>query len=465
MADTYDVAVVGNGVLALAVAEELLHRGQRVAVVGAAGGEYPGQATRAAGAMLSTFSEVERGHPAARVAVETTERVAAHDAYPAWLGRITTGGPGEVGWASGTWVLAATGTAADLEPIAAAARSVGHPVEEHPATQIPGLRPACPGDRALWLPTEARVDTAALMATLAAAVRRHQRAVWCDTDATAVTGGRVDCANGSRLDAGLVVLAAGVATATLLPDRGHAVGLPPILAGRGASALLESPEIRLAHVVRTPNQAFACGAHLVPRGDGSLYLGATNRLTTDPDPSRAATLGELRVLIDDATGRLDLRLSAARLRSHRVGYRPYTLDHLPLIGRTQDPRLLVATATYRCGILLAPRLATLIADEIEHPGRLDDHPYRVQRPMPATTLTDVLDAGAARALLEHLQQGGAVLPAEVADQLAGFVDLALRHLTTTPAGSALARLWRSAPVEETVPALFALPARMNGARQ
>lgn len=47
-----------------------------------------------------------------------------------------------------------------------------------------------------------------------------------------------------------------------------------------------------------------------------------------------------------------------------------------------DPRVLLATATYRCGVLLAPLLADLVADEITEPGSLAAHPYRVDRPMP-----------------------------------------------------------------------------------
>jgi len=347
---------------------------------------------------------------------------------------------------------------------AAAARAAGHPAEEHDARQIPGLNAPADTAGALWLPSEARVDSGALMDALAQAIRRHPRVTWYDTTATAVTTRRVRCADDTEVRAGHVVLAAGAATSALLPDGGHSVGLPPVLAGRGASMLLGAPAIRLQHVVRTPNAAFACGAHLVPRADGCLYLGATNRLTTGrAEP--ATCLDELAVLAGDASALLDARLGAAELRGHRTGNRPYTLDHLPLLGRTEDTSLLVATATYRCGILLAPRIATLIADEITTPGSLDDHPYRALRPMPAPQITDVMAGGAARALLEHLLQGGASLPPQVADRFAGFVDLALPALLADDCapGSALRRLWRSAPVVEAVPALFALPARMKGA--
>lgn len=180
-----------------------------------------------------------------------------------------------------------------------------------------------------------------------------------------------------------MVLAAGTAIPSLLHHGGRPLGVPPILAGRGVSVLLQAPAIPgVEHVVRTPNAAFACGVHVMPGADGALYVGATNRLTTTPDPYRPATLGELAVLAGEATALLDPRLGAAGLLTAKAGLRPYTLDHLPLLGRTREPTLLLATATYRSGVLLAPRVAAVIADDIMTPGVVDQHPYRTLRPMP-----------------------------------------------------------------------------------
>jgi glycine oxidase len=72
-----DVAVVGAGIVGLACALELAQAGYSVVLVGPRTGEHVGQASRAAGAMLTVFSEVEAAHPPQRVAVEVAERVAA----------------------------------------------------------------------------------------------------------------------------------------------------------------------------------------------------------------------------------------------------------------------------------------------------------------------------------------------------------------------------------------------------
>jgi glycine/D-amino acid oxidase-like deaminating enzyme len=44
------------------------------------------------------------------------------------------------------------------------------------------------------------------------------------------------------------------------------------------------------------------------------------------------------------------------------GFRPYTADHLPILGPGRDPRLVFDTGHYRNGILLAPASARLLSE-------------------------------------------------------------------------------------------------------
>jgi glycine/D-amino acid oxidase-like deaminating enzyme len=465
VAERTDVAVVGTGVVGLAVAAAVLARGLSVTVIGRRDGAHLGQASRAAGAMLSTFSEIEPGQDPDRVRVETAERLAANERYPEWLSTINTAAGTDVQAVAGTWVLAQPGRSAHLHPIATAARAAGHCAEEHHPQDIAELTAPASCETALWLPGEARIDSAALLDALTHAVAAHSRSQWQDTTAVAVRPGHVECATGDQVKTSAVVLAAGTGIPALLPDGGADLGVPPILAGRGASVLLRAAGLRLPYVVRTPNAAFACGVHLVPRHDGTLYLGGTNRLTINPDPHQPATLDELAMLFAGATTQLTTALAAAHPLTPRVGLRPYTLDHLPLVGPTREPSLLLATGTYRCGVLLAPRIAALIADEISSPGVLAEHPYRVLRPMPTPEPAQIVTAGVG-ALLEHLLQNGGFLPPDKAAEFTAFAGLALRALTdgTTRAGAPLRRLWAAAPVVEAVPSLFALAQRLHGSQ-
>lgn len=139
----------------------------------------------------------------------------------------------------------------------------------------------------------------------------------------------------------------------------------------------------------------------------------------------------------------------------RVGYRPYTIDHLPLVGRTANHKVLVATATYRCGILLAPRVATLIRGELEHLGSLDDHAYSPRRAMSVPDLVQLVH-GCGDALAELLCQPGGHLPGGAADQLGAVLCAALAH---QHADLVARRLARSAPVEEVLPLLLDVAGR------
>jgi glycine oxidase len=312
--------------------------------------------------------------------------------------------------------------------------------------------------------TEARIDSAILLAALGDSVGEHPLSCWWDTAAVAVDPDQrqVRCANGTVVSGEEIVLAAGAGIPALIPDRGRPWGIPPILAGRGVSLLLNAPRVEVPHVVRTPNAAFACGVHVVPRADGTLYLGGTNRLTTGPDPDLRATTDELATLTGDAITTLDHRVGAAETLATRVGLRPYCPDHQPLLGRTGNPHLLVATATYRCGVLLAPRLAALLADEIDMPGSLADHPYRATRPMPEPGIDTVLADGAATGAVEHLLRDGGRLAPAARDELTAWMAVALRAVLADrdhPSLAAQRRLWACAPVVEAVPSLLALATR------
>src|SRR5262249_21603072 len=190
---TADVAVVGTGVVGLAVAAGLLDRGLSGVVVGLRTGEHLVQASRAAGAMLSTFSEIEPDHEPDRVRVETAERLAAADLYPQWLAGINAVAGTDVRAVPGTWVLAPPGRAGHLRSIAAAASAAGHLAEEHDTGEITAFTAPPDCEAALWLPSEARIDSAALMDALTLAVAARPRCQWLDTTAVHDPPGSVAC--------------------------------------------------------------------------------------------------------------------------------------------------------------------------------------------------------------------------------------------------------------------------------
>lgn len=457
---TADVVMVGAGVVGLACALELARAGTSVALLGPRTGDHCGQASRAAGAMLTVFSEVEAAHPPERVKIEVAERVAARAGYEAWLDQLAEAGGPPVTLTPGVWVTASVpADRAELAAIAAAAADSGVPGQLHSPDAVPGLQSPSVFE-ALWLPGEAGVDAEALVAAAAAAVLAHPRITWIDADAIALAENgaamEVRTSSGDVVTGDHVVLAAGAQIPALLRrSRGIELDAPPVLAGRGVSMILDAGPVEVTAAVRTPNRGFACGAHLVPRGKGGLYLGATNRLSTRPDRDRRPSADEITTLLHDATCELNAGLRHAHLRQIRVGYRPFTVDHLPLVGRTAHPAVLLATATYRCGMLLAPRVGTLIQREIEHPGALTEHPYSPRRPMPHPDLAQLIEAHRPE-LVELVCQPGGQLPPGTAGPLAATLAAALTHHLDDPAAR---RLATTAPVAEVLPLLFDIAGR------
>lgn len=364
-----DVVVVGTGLLGLATAFEVLNRGLEVTVIGPRTGDHTGQASRAAGAMLTVFSEVEASHDPQRIRLEVGERLAARNSYQAWLDRISTASARTLDLVHGVWVIGnsyGTDDTANLKAIAAAAETHGYRAEFGAPADVPGLAPQTRAHEALWLPDEASVDPAALVEALSSVLHAHPRCRWHNTTVTTVNECgehlAVQAGDGSTTLTAHLVLAAGAGTTGLLdPVLAEQVAAPPLRSGRGVSLLVRAP-FTLPAAVRTPNRGFACGSHMVPRGDGTVYLGATNRLSTEPDYGQRATLDEIATLMHDATAELNTTLRDACLIEVRVGHRPVTLDHLPLFGRTGHPMVHLATGTYRCGVLLAPHAATIVAD-------------------------------------------------------------------------------------------------------
>jgi glycine oxidase len=73
-------------------------------------------------------------------------------------------------------------------------------------------------------------------------------------------------------------------------------------------------------------------------------------------------------------------LASAPVQETWAGLRPYTEDHLPILGAGPLPGLFLATGHFRNGILLAPLTARLMAQVVlgEKPS-VDLTPFRFDR--------------------------------------------------------------------------------------
>jgi glycine oxidase len=476
-----DVIVVGGGVIGRAVAFRLTRDGMTVGCVYPRG-RFHGQASAAAGAMLGVFSEISAQDDTADRHRGAAHRWEARQRYAGWLADLSAESGQPIRRTDGLFVIAnpvGEDDARELDAIHETAEAFGQRGERVPAREIPGLAPQTGfvAFDALFLPGEGTVDTGQLSAALDGALSRHPRVTLYADRASRVTldeGGGVTVAleSGASLSGAAVVLANGVEMPRLLYDSAlGALHIPPIFSGRGVSLAVRTG-VCFTHGIRTPNRTFACGLHVLPRGDGTVYIGATNRFSTMPDMEQAATLGEMNTLLTGAMQEINPALHHAELACVAVGHRPVTLDRLPVVGRTADPRVLIASGTYRNGILLAPLIADLIAEEIACTGTHAMHPFSPLREMELASTTD---RGAwlrrvSERLVSTLLEPGGRLPNGRDKDLERYFHVTLSllldpHYDRDALVRKVERMIGRAPMDENIPLLFDLLARHDAARE
>ncbi len=108
------------------------------------------------------------------------------------------------------------------------------------------------------------------------------------------------------------------------------------------------------HVIRTPE------VYLVPRSDGRILIGSTLEEAGYDKRTDADTIQRLH----QAAIRLIPALGQARILESWAGLRPGTPDNLPILGATSTPGYFAATGHFRDGILLAPVTAHAMAQVI-----------------------------------------------------------------------------------------------------
>ena len=263
-----DLAVVGSGIVGAATVLRLGQAGHRVIWV--TGSDHR-TASAASGAMLAVYSEVSAHQDAGTVEVEVSTRREGLDRWQPWLDELA------VGISPGIHVVASS--AADLtglEAIRAAAAKHGGRSEDVDPAAVPGLHPDAGSEpvSAVLLSDEASLDSGALLDALRAATARLGNVEVVADDAVTVDAAGVHTRTSGLVACAQVVLATGAHTNELLARSGLGGLLPTLLGGRGISVLVRAPE-PVPGCVRTPNRAFACGLHAVPRADAVSYTHLT----------------------------------------------------------------------------------------------------------------------------------------------------------------------------------------------
>ncbi|MCP4868799.1 MAG: glycine oxidase ThiO [Proteobacteria bacterium] len=346
---TADVIVIGGGIHGCAVAWELALRGRSVTVLERS---VPGaEASSAAGGILGPNLEAGPA-PTPFDAFATYSMVL----YPEWVARLEEQSGVSVGFdrCGGMLTTFRPDGLAELQAHGEQISGRGVPAYWKSASELRELEPAL-GEAlgGIHFPNEAQIEPRALMRALPIAARRAGAEFVTDTvhGIESGPGGiEVQCAGGART-APSVVLAAGAWSATM-----PGVGLPAdsVKPARGQMISLRLPEPPCRAIV------FSDRGYIVPRRDGRVLTGSTLEFVGF---RKAVTASGLREMLD-----LGMEIAPAMAEAELIeswsGFRPYTDDHLPILGRGGPDGLWLSTGHYRNGILLAPGSAMALADEI-----------------------------------------------------------------------------------------------------
>ncbi len=332
---SWDVIVIGAGIIGLSVSIELRKKGARVLVVER--GEPGREASYAAGGMLvdCVFET-----PAALQALAT----ASARMYPEFVHELQV----------------ESGMKVDLRDQG----TILFPPAEHSAHSA--LRDAAlPAPLAEFEPAlaettqaafylrERSVDPRGLVAAALQTAKRRAVDISSGDEVTAanVSDGRVSGVTTAKTSfhAEKVVNCAGAWSGQIAP---YTFPTRPV---KGQMLYLVSPSRNLlTHVIRSPE------VYLIPRSDGRILAGTTVEEAGFDKRTDIATIQRLH----RAAIAMVPELRNARILEDWAGLRPGTPDALPILGATTTAGYYVATGHFRDGILLAPITAQVMADVI-----------------------------------------------------------------------------------------------------
>jgi glycine oxidase len=351
---TYDVAIVGGGIIGGSVAYELGQRGLRVAILDRR--ELMREASWAAAGMLSPAPNCSAAFPLVPLGR------AGLALYPQFIGTVEEASGLRTGYrAGGAIEIIRHGDAErELSTLVALHHGLGLGCEPLRLDEARAMEPALGRDAraAALLPDECSVDPRALAgAVLSAAVsvgvtlRPGVEAISLAIEADKCVG--VKTASGETFHAAHVVLAAGCWSSQIPEAAPYAQTFPV----RGQIAVLRHCGTPIRHVLRSEH------VYLVPRNLESPQTVIVGSTLEHAGYEKRVTSGGLEKILA-AANELVPELAHAEIVETWCGLRPGTPDQLPILGSANIEGLVFATGHYRNGILLAPITAKLVGEWI-----------------------------------------------------------------------------------------------------
>jgi len=350
---TVEVAIIGGGVIGLAVARAVAQRGMRDVII-VERASVGAEASSAAAGMLAPQAEADCADDFFRLCCQS------RDLYSAFAQALNdeTGIDIELE-TSGTLYLAFT----EEDETELAKRyewqtRAGLEVEKLSAGTARLLEPCISGDvrGALRFPLDTQVENRRLISALASAYEalgvRVRTGV--SVDSVNVKRNRIAGIETSRgsIACERVVIASGAWTSHILNE---ALPNPRIEPVRGQMVSFDATPQIARQVIYSPR------GYVVPRRDGRLLSGST---TERAGFDKRVTAAGVQSIVTSAL-EISPRIAALPLTSSWAGLRPHAADGLPVLGPCAEiAGVFYATGHYRNGILLTPVTAELLAGAI-----------------------------------------------------------------------------------------------------
>jgi glycine oxidase len=345
------IAIIGGGVIGLAIGWRLASAGEQVTLFER--GRAGRAASWAAAGMLAPVSEAEPEEEAL-----ITLALAGHALWPAFADELTAAANRPVDyWPCGGLHLALNRDEVERLTflrdfqVRLGLESQWIGVEEA-RSRSPHLAPNLKA--ALLCASDHQVDNRKLATALRSAFLTAGGLLREEAEVTALDlqAGRVAglVTGEARHAADIVILASGAWSGSIgaLPPQ-HRPAVRPVK-GQMLSLRMGTP--------LTGSILWHEGGYLVPRRDGRLLVGATVEEQGFDDRN---TAGGLLQLLNRARELLP-GIDELPVEEIWCGFRPASRDDAPILGPSSLPGLIYATGHYRHGILLTPITATGIAD-------------------------------------------------------------------------------------------------------
>lgn len=343
--------IIGGGIAGLCTAYHLTQSGQKVTLIEA--GEIGQKCSNKAAGMITPASEVHLGEDDLMTCF-----LRSSEYYDKFINDLTNDQPELVDFHRTGSLMCATDQdgGRELTRLAEFQRQMGLEVEELSNQELASLEPMLSHKTilALYSKAEAYVDNVKLLQQLKKSLLKsglcdileNKKVTHIKFENDTIDKIIINENEPTELKADNYILTTGLKHDLKELNRVFSLPLRPVkgqtLTIQCAPKTINRP-IRIYH--RYP-------IYLVPRNDGQIVIGATSEELSD----EFMTAGGLMDLIYAAWQALPIIYDSPVVET-KVGLRPATPDHKPVVGQTPLKNLYVLTGLYRHGIMAAPYLS------------------------------------------------------------------------------------------------------------